>query len=271
MKNHIETLKIEELFSIKDKIVLITGGGGLGLKLAEAYAVNGAKVILTHSTVKKIAQTKEIMQEKGVSLDVIAMDQTKKEEVDETVAAIAEKYGHIDALINTAGIAPWGDTEDFDTKLLHDIMEVNVIGTVYVDEAVGRSMIAWQKEHPDFNGKIVNVGSMAGVVCHSYTSMPYQASKAAVHSLTRSFATCWAKYNINVNTLSPTWMMTPMLDGSEQEYYDAVNRVHAFGRMADVDEMVGAAIYLTSDASNYVTGHQLLVDGGFSCMKPLEY
>ena len=117
-------------------------------------------------------------------------------------------------------------------------------------------------------GKIIEIGSIGGLECHSFRSMPYEATKAAIHQLTKSFATAWAHYNINVNCIAPTWINTPLVDFAAGDMRKAIIDQHFFGRIAETDDFLGAAIFLSSDASNYVTGHVLAVDGGWSVSKP---
>ena len=119
-------------------------------------------------------------------------------------------------------------------------------------------------------GKIVNIGSIAGAFCHTYLSMPYECSKAAVHQFTRSLAVTWAKYNINVNCIAPTWVYTPMLEGFQGDTYQKIIQQHPAGRLAEVNDFLGLAIYLSTPASDYVTGQVIYVDGGWTSGKPID-
>jgi len=116
-------------------------------------------------------------------------------------------------------------------------------------------------------GKIINIGSIGGHIAHTLASMPYGASKAGVHQVTRSFSAELAEYGINVNAIAPAWVDTPMIAGKEKSYYEKVNRNTPFGRMVDPDELVGTAIFLATNASNFVTGQTIFVDGGWSTSK----
>ena len=142
------------------------------------------------------------------------------------------------------------------------MIDVNVTGIILITQVVGKTMIA------NGGGHIIEIGSIGGLECHSYRSMPYEATKAAVHQLTKSFATAWAHYNINVNCIAPTWINTPLVDFAAGPVMEAVRKQHFFGRIAEVEDFLGAALFLASDASTYVTGHILTVDGGWSVSKP---
>ncbi|MBF0528928.1 MAG: SDR family oxidoreductase, partial [Deltaproteobacteria bacterium] len=118
-------------------------------------------------------------------------------------------------------------------------------------------------------GKIINIGSIAGLMAHTMRSMPYAASKAGVHQVTRTFAAELAEHGVNVNSIAPTWVNTPMVQGKDPSYYENIYKMTPFGRMLEPIELVGAAIFLASDASSFVTGQVINVDGGWSCSKAL--
>mgnify|MGYP000155264581 FL=1 len=260
VKPVVEERNIAKLFSVQGKVVLITGAGGLGGYLARGFAENGARVVVT-DVVPGRAQG---LQEKGFACRSYQLDQTDKAATEAVVQDIVKAEGRIDALINTAAIAPCHPAEEFPEDELRRVIDINLTAAVLTSQAVGRQMIAQQY------GKIVNIGSIAGVMCHSYESMPYECTKAAVHQMTKSLACAWGCYNVNVNAIAPTWIMTPMLDDCPPEYFEAVDSMHEFGRMSRVEDFFGTAVYLVTDASNFISGHVLLVDGGWSTARPVQ-
>lgn len=263
VKKIVRATRIEELFGVKDKVILISGVGGLGSSLAGGFLDNGAHVILADNAPGRAKELQKKFAEQGFTkTDAYQMDQTRKEEIQRVVDDIVAKHGRIDVLFNTAALCWNEDTEDFKEEGIRRMIDVNITSAILITQVVGKAMIA-QKE-----GKIINIGSIGGLECHSFRSMPYEATKAAVHQLTKSFATAWAQYNINVNCIAPTWINTPMVDFAAGEVREAVIDQHFFGRMAEVEDFLGAAIFLASDASNYVTGHVLAVDGAWSVSKP---
>jgi NAD(P)-dependent dehydrogenase (short-subunit alcohol dehydrogenase family) len=260
-------IKAEELFSVRDQAVLVTGAGGLGEFLAYGFAANGAKVALASRTPGKASAVAALIAAKGypgcLALD---FDQTRKGDCEDAVARVLEHYGRLDVLVNTAGIGQCFPPEDFPEEEMRRILDVNLTGAVFITQAAGRGAMIPQK-----SGRVIHIGSIAGVMTHTYESMVYEASKAAVHQMTRSFAVAWARYNINVNCIAPTWINTPMLADVPLSYYENVNAMHPLGRMAESREFIGAAIFLASPASAYMTGQTLFVDGGWTAGRPLQY
>lgn len=264
MSEIVKDCKISDLFSLEGKVVLVVGAGGLGAYIGRGMAINGAKVIFTNTTLAKAEKVQAEMAEEGLACDIWQLDVTDNDQVVEVVAAIAEKYGRIDVLINTAGIGAHSEPENYPPQVVRQVVDVNLNGTIFICREVGKVMIR------QGGGKIINIGSIAGDFCHTYLSMPYECSKAAVHQFTRSLAVTWAKYNINVNCIAPTWVYTPMLEGFQDNTYDRIIEQHPAGRIAEVNDFLGLAIYLSTPASNYVTGQVIYVDGGWSSGKPIE-
>ena len=264
MSEIVKDCKISDLFSLEGKVVLVVGAGGLGAYIGRGMAINGAKVIFTNTTLAKAEKVQSEMAAEGLTCDIWQLDVTDNDQVVEVVTAIAEKYGRIDVLINTAGIGAHSEPENYPPQVVRQVVDVNLNGTIFICREVGKVMIR------QGGGKIINIGSIAGDFCHTYLSMPYECSKAAVHQFTRSLAVTWAKYNINVNCIAPTWVYTPMLEGFQDNTYDRIIEQHPAGRIAEVNDFLGLAIYLSTPASNYVTGQVIYVDGGWSSGKPIE-
>lgn len=264
MNDIVKDVKINDLFSVEGKVVLVVGAGGLGEYISRGMAANGAKVVITNTTLAKAEKVQASMAAEGLECDVYQMDVTNDEQVTEVVAAIDKKYGRIDVLINTAGIGAHSEPENYPAAVVRKVMDVNINGTIFICREVGKVMIR------QGGGKIINIGSIAGDFCHTYLSMPYECSKAAVHQFTRSLAVTWAKYNITVNCIAPTWVYTPMLEGFEGDTYANIIEQHPAGRLAEVNDFLGLAIYLSTPASNYVTGQVIYVDGGWTSGKPID-
>lgn len=263
VKKVVRELKTENLFSVKDRSVFITGAGGLGSFLARGFLANGAKVVLANRSLEKAEKVKTMLKEEGYGqCEAYQMDQTDKRQIQETVDAIVKSHGRIDILINTAALCWNEDTADFQEEGIRRMVEINIVGAMLLTQVVGKNMIEQRA------GKIIEIGSIGGLECHSYCSMPYEATKAAVHQMTKSFATAWAEYNINVNCIAPTWIDTPMVAFAEGKTREAIIGQHLFGRIAEVEDFLGAALFLASDASNYMTGQVIAVDGGWSVSKP---
>ena len=248
MSEIVKDCKIGDLFSLRDRVVLVVGAGGLGAYIGRGMA----------------QKVQADMAAEGLSCDIYQLDVTNNDQVVEVIHAIDEKYGRIDVLINTAGIGAHSEPENYPPEVVRQVVDVNLNGTIFICREVGKVMIR------QGGGKIVNIGSIAGDFCHTYLSMPYECSKAAVHQFTRSLAVTWAKYNINVNCIAPTWVYTPMLEGFQNNTYARLIEQHPAGRIAEVNDFLGLAIYLSTPASNYVTGQVIYVDGGWSSGKPID-
>lgn len=263
VKNIVRATKINDLFSVKDKVVLIGGAGGLGSCLAKGFLDNGAYAVLADNAPGKAEKIKEDFAKQGFDkCDAYQVDQTNKAALSEMVGDIVKKHGRIDVFFNTAALCWNEDAEDFLEEGIRKMIDVNFTSAILFTQVVGKTMIS------QGGGKIIEIGSIGGLECHSFRSMPYEATKAAIHQLTKSFATAWAHYNINVNCIAPTWINTPLVDFAAGDMRKAIIDQHFFGRIAETDDFLGAAIFLSSDASNYVTGHVLAVDGGWSVSKP---
>ena len=254
-------LKAEELFSVEGKIVLLTGGGGIGEYLAEAYLANGATVIATNRTRERGEKLVAYMNEQGYDkIESYPLDQTDSEQIEELVDKILTKYGRIDVLLNAVGYSYDCKPEDFPEEEIRKMIEIN-----YVSAALLNRIVAKKAMIPAGGGKIINIGSIAGIMCHSKNVFPYEASKAALHQMTRSMALCWAKYNIYVNCIAPTWVKTPLVEHYKGDYFERVRKMHYFDRLSELQDYVGPALFLSSDASSYVSGLILTVDGAWSC------
>lgn len=264
MKPIIKETSLKKLFDFEGKVTIITGAGGLGETLAVGFAEQKAIVILMDIVEKSCVATVEKVRATGYEAKYILTDVTNADSVNASVQKVVEEYGRIDILLHTAGVTRNKHCLDFTDEEIDFILKVNLNGTIYMNQAVGRVM----KEQK--YGKIVDIGSIGGLLSHMDQSMPYEASKAAVHQIVRSFANELAPYNINVNSIAPFWINTPMIAHQPPEYFERVFALTSFGRCLEPEELLGVAYFLTSDASNFVTGQVIAVDGGYSTIKSMH-
>lgn len=256
-------MDIVDLFSLKGKVALVTGAsGGLGLAFAVAMAEAGADVVcadlrkeLLDETVAKI----ERIGQKGLA---VATDVTKVEDVQDMVRKGVERFGRIDILINNAGIA---DTpylaHDLPVEEWDKVIAVNLRGVFLVAKEVLKVMVK-QKE-----GKVINMGSVWGMVGSS-TVVPlpaYTATKGAIINLTRELALEYAPMGINVNCLAPGFFRSGLGGGAYQnpQFVDMASKTIPMGRIGEPEDLRGSILYLASKASDFVTGHSLVIDGGY--------
>lgn len=256
-----KNLKVNDLFSVKDKVIFLTGGGGIGEYLVEAYLANGATVIATNRTREKGEMLAQRMKEAGYEkIRTYAMDQTKTEEIEKVVDLILTEFGRIDVLLNAVGYSYDCKAEDFPETEIQKMININYVSAAMLSETVAKKAMI-----PAGGGKIINIGSIAGIMCHSKNVFPYEASKAALHQMTKSLALIWAKYNIYVNCIAPTWVKTPLTEHYKGDYFERVRKMHYFDRLSELQDYVGPALFLSSDASSYVSGLILTVDGAWTC------
>jgi len=240
--------------------VVVTGGArGLGLSMLTAFCQAGAEAaaiidILDEGT----GSAKQLSTDYKIPTVFHKVDVRDHEQVAKAIDSIAAQFGRIDVLLAAAGIAQKYDAHEYPADDFKRIMDVNLNGVFFAAQAAGRHMIA-QKT----GGSIVAIGSLAGhIVIHPDPQCVYNASKAAVIHLCKSLAAEWAPHKIRVNTISPGYMDTKMTEGYESK--STWTDLTPLGRMGDVTELNGAALYLASDASSYATGTDIIVDGGYT-------
>jgi NAD(P)-dependent dehydrogenase (short-subunit alcohol dehydrogenase family) len=230
----------------------VTGAGsGLGREITLGLAAAGAHVIATDVRLEAAAETA------SAHAAVIARELDVRD-AGAAAAALAQ-LERLDILINSAGIGGWGPTESYPDETWDEVLAVNLTGTFNCSRAAGARMVA------DGGGSIVNVASTLGVVGFPGT-VGYVASKGGVVQLTRALAVEWAPAGVRVNALAPSTIATPLMQRNRPERPELYERLLAatpLGRFGDPSEIVGPALFLASDASSYVTGHVLAVDGGY--------
>jgi NAD(P)-dependent dehydrogenase (short-subunit alcohol dehydrogenase family) len=249
---------------LKGKKSIITGaGGGIGSAIANTLAELGAEVALMDRDQDALGIVmREIQERFPVSVTIAPVNVCNSEQVKASVKRIFREFGRIDILVNCHGIGQWTPAEDMTENDWDQMMEVNLKGVFIVCQSVGRYMI---EQH---YGKIINIASMSGTIVNKpQRQSHYNTSKAAVIMLTKSLAAEWAKYNININSVSPGYTLTPLVKKlleEKPEHADYWKSLIPIGRLATPKDIVGAVAFLASDASGYVTGHDLIVDGGYT-------
>jgi NAD(P)-dependent dehydrogenase (short-subunit alcohol dehydrogenase family) len=245
--------------SLKNKTALVIGGtSGIGLALAKGLAIAGADVITTGRRGDLVrAATQEIQALGRRSLE-ITCDVTDEATIQHLLEATREAFGHVHILVNCAGRTKRTPTLDLSDAEWNSILETNLNGTLRACRVIGRHMV--ERRY----GRIINIASLSSFVA-LYEVAAYSASKAAVASLTKSLAIEWAQHNVCVNAIAPgvfrTDLNSALLDGTERgKEFLLRTPMRRFGK---VEELVGAAVFLASDAASFVTGHTLIVDGGF--------
>lgn len=250
-------MHIQQLFSLTGKVALVTGGGrGLGEQIAKGLAEAGADVVVCSRKWENCQQIAMELQEMGVRSLALACDVSKPEDIHQTVAAVLAQFGTIDILVNNSG-ATWGaSVVDMPLEAWNKVMDVNVTGTFLMCQAVGKHMI--ERSY----GKIINIASSAGVRADPLDAIGYSTSKAAVIHFTKDLAKKWAPYGIYVNAIAPGFFPTKMTKGILEKIGDEVVASIPLRRLGDESMLKGAAVYLSSGASDFVTGQILGVDGG---------
>ncbi|WP_206107736.1 SDR family NAD(P)-dependent oxidoreductase [Paludisphaera rhizosphaerae] len=249
------------LFDLTGKTAIITGGnGGIGLGMAMGMAEAGASVALVGRNAEKTrAAAESVTSQTGAKALAVVADLSKPEDVERAVAEAGEHFGRIDALFNNAGINIRKPPQDLSLDEWNQVMNANITSAFLASKAV----YPWMKKQG--GGKIVNTGSMTSILGSPFATA-YAASKGAIVQLTKSLALSWAADNIQVNAILPGWFDTEMTIAARQQVPGLHERVVAriaYGRWAKPEDMAGAAVFLASKASDYITGVALPVDGGY--------
>ena len=247
-------------FKLDNKVAIVTGGTrGIGLAIARALGEAGAKLIVTSRTDKYNGF--ESLKKSGFDVTFYESDITDPSVPQKIIDYVIKEKSRLDILVNNAGVAQHGDIETYNDNLLNKIMNTNVDAVF----RMCRSAITPMKKQND--GVILNIGSISGLVSNiPQPQVAYNASKAAVHMLTKSLASDYAEHNIRVNAIAPGYIKTDMCDlPEENKYWYAVwNQMTPMGRMGNPEEVAAAALFLCSPASSYVSGEVLVVDGGYT-------
>ena len=246
------------LFDLSGRVALVTGSAqGLGYAVARGLGEAGATVVLNDVVADRLDAAVARLRADGLDAHGVVFDVTDKAQVEVAVADVEARIGPVEILVNNAGIQHRAPLEDFPEDAWDRLMAVNVKGVFLVAQAVARRMI------PRGHGKIINVSSVQGEQARPSIA-PYTATKGAVNNLTKGMATDWARHGIQVNAIGPGYFITeitqPLADDPDFDGW-LRSRTPA-GRWGDPSELVGAAVFLASDASSFVNGQVIYVDGG---------
>jgi len=252
------------LFRVEGKVAFVTGASyGLGKTFAEVLSAAGADVVLAARSMHRLQEVQSAIEQQGGRALAVRCDVTDPAEVDSTVAQACHRFGRIDILVNNAGQA--GDAIAVPENLPHDLFEqtvnVNLLGTWYCCREVGRRMLS-----DGGGGSIINNASILGLGGARDLATAYQASKAAVINMTRNLALSWADRGVRVNAIAPGWfpseMTAPVL--GNQHFRKWAEDTCAMRRVGRLEELAGPLLFLASEASSFVTGQTLAIDGGTS-------
>src|SRR6185312_2671303 len=253
-----------EKFKLDGKTAVVTGGGqGIGLACVEALAEAGAAVVIADRDANAAEAARADMAKKGYQIDVVDLDVTDSGRVSEAADQLASRFGKVDILVNNAGIArSETPAEAVTDEHWLNVIDVNLNGTFWCCRAFGKHMLQAKA------GTIVNIGSMSGFIVNKpQEQCYYNASKAAVHHLTKSLAAEWGARGVRVNAVAPTYIETPLnaFVKSNSKMYDAWIGGTPMARLGQVEEIASVVLFLASEAASLMTGSIVLVDGGYTC------
>lgn len=253
-------MQTKSLFDLTGRRALVTGSSqGIGLTIAKGLARHGAEVVLNGRNGDKLQSAADELAAEGLAVATACFDVTQAEATRGGIRQIEDQHGAIDILVNNAGMQFRTPLEDFPEDAWNRLFTTNVSSVFYVSQAVVQGMI--KRRH----GKIINIASVQSELARPGIA-PYTATKGAVRNLTRGMCTDWAKYGIQINAIAPGYFKTPLnqalVDNSEFSAW--LEKRTPTGRWGEVDELIGSAVFLASDAASFVNGHTLYVDGGIT-------
>ena len=247
------------IFDLTDKIAIVIGGsGGIGHTLAVALAKAGADVVVSSRRLDKLEPVAEEIHALGKKSLAVSVDVTQEQSVADMVTHVLKEFPRIDILVNTAGLIIRKPAESIPIDEWQKVMDVNARGTFICCQAVAQTMI---KRHA---GKIINMSSVRGAYGDLLGAVAYSPSKGAINILTKTLACEWAKYNILVNAIAPTIVETDLTRGAltDPAFAQRIKARIPLGRWAKPEDIVGPTLFLASNASDFITGQIIYVEGG---------
>jgi NAD(P)-dependent dehydrogenase (short-subunit alcohol dehydrogenase family) len=252
-------VNVKQLFDLTGRVAIVSGGSmGLGRQMAEGLAEMGANLVLCARKKERCEEVAEGLRSRGVRTLALGCDVRDRAAIQEVVDEALAKFGRIDILVNNAGVSWGASVEEMTLEQWDRVLSTNLTGTFLFCQAVGKTMVA------QGSGKIINIASVAGLGGGSaeLQAIGYHASKGGVIAFTKDLACKWAPHNIQVNAIAPGWFPTHMSSWVIEHRKDSLLAEIPLGRFGGDHDLKGAAVFLASDASAYVTGHVLVVDGG---------
>jgi NAD(P)-dependent dehydrogenase (short-subunit alcohol dehydrogenase family) len=251
---------VKELMSMEGRVSVITGGAtGIGLRMALGLAEAGSNIVIASRKLEACEHAAHEIEKTGVKALAVACDVTKKDQVEAMRDAVVQRFGRVDALVNNAGRAWVAPPEEMPLERWQQVFDLNITGPFLCSQALGREMIKVKR------GKIINIASVAGLVGRNpiaYNSIAYGASKGALVNFTRDLAVKWAQHNIQVNCICPGFFVTPLNQKLYEKNRENIDREIPLGAPGGPDDLKGIAVLLASDASRFMTGAIVPVDGG---------
>lgn len=246
--------------NLEGRVSVVTGGAtGLGLQMATALAEAGSNVVICSRKLENCEHAAHEVEKIGVKTLAIGCDVTKADQVEAMKDAVLREFGRVDVLVNNAGRAWVAPPEEMPLERWQQVLDLNITAPFLCSQVLGREMIKVKR------GKIVNIASIAGLVGRNpkaYSSIAYGTSKGALVNFTRDLAVKWAQHNIQVNAICPGFFVTPLNQKLYEKNKDSIDREIPLGHTGGSDDLKGIVVLLASDASNFMTGAIIPVDGG---------
>jgi len=252
---------LPSLFDLTGRVAIVTGGSrGLGLEMAEGLAEAGARLMICARRDEWLTPALADLRAHGFTVEGMPCDVSRPDDVQAVVDKTMQAYGRVDILINNAGITWAAPAAEMPLEKWRKVIDVNLTGTFLFSQAAGREMLKAGY------GRIINVASIAGLMgsVHGPHYAAYAASKAGLMGLTRELAASWGRQGIRVNAIAPGYFHSRLADGAIEMVEPELKATSPLGRVGAEGELKGVVVFLAADASNYVTGQVVIVDGGWS-------
>ena len=255
---------MKSLFDLTGKTAVITGGSrGLGEQMATTLGEAGANIVICSRNLEQCLQTAEKMKKKGINVLAVSCDVSKKSDIDQVIEQTMKTYGAIDILVNNSGTSWMAPFADYPEDKWDKVMDVNVKGTFLFSQAVSKKMAEQNR------GKIINLSSVTGLQgTHPYIldAIAYSTSKGALINLTKELAVKLAPHNIQVNAIAPGFFPTKITAAAFESHKKQIAAKIPAQRLGKLEDLNGIILFLSGDASNYITGQTIAIDGGLSSM-----